>query len=121
MIEYKLGEIEMRFAKIIWGNEPLSSRELSVLANEMLNWNRLTTYTILRRLSQRGLFQNIDGVVTSIISLDEFISGQSSQFINDNFSGSIPNFLTAFTMNNKLSQQQISEIQKFINDCLEEK
>ena len=80
MAEYKLGEIEMRFADIIWENEPLASGELVKLCEKALNWKKSTTYTILRRVCDRELFQNQDGIVTSLVSKEEFFAGQSEKF-----------------------------------------
>ncbi len=116
MGEYKLGEIETRFAQIIWDNEPLSSGELVKLANELLSWNKSTTYTILRRLSQKGIFKNENGVVASLIRKDEFMSLQSEQFVEETFSGSLPSFLAAFSMRKKLSDSEFDELQKFIDE-----
>lgn len=116
MIQYKLGELEMRFAGIIWNNEPLSSRELVKLAEMELGWNRSTTYTILRRLCQRGMFQNNKGTVTSLVSKADFISAQSEKFVEETFSGSLPKFLASFAMRKKLSGREIEEIQKFIDE-----
>lgn len=116
MIEYKLGEIEMRFADIIWNNEPLSSGELVKLAEKELSWNRSTTYTILRRLCQRGMFQNEKGAVTSLISKADFISAQSEKFVEETFSGSLPKFLASFARRKNLSGKEIEEIQKFIDE-----
>lgn len=115
MIEYKLGEVEMRFADIIWNNEPLSSGELVKFAEKELSWNRSTTYTILRRLCQRGMFQNEKGTVTSLVSKADFISAQSEKFVEETFSGSLPKFLASFARRKKLSDKEINEIQKFIN------
>ena len=95
MTKYKLGEIEMRFADIIWNNEPLSSGELVKLAEKELSWNRSTTYTILRRLCERGMFQNEKGTVSSLVSKEDFMSVQSEKFVEDAFSGSLPKFLAA--------------------------
>lgn len=115
MTEYKLGEIEMRFADIIWNNEPLSSGELVKLAEKELRWNKSTTYTILRRLCQRGMFQNRKGTVTSLITKVNFIAVQSEKFVEDTFSGSLPKFLASFAMRKKLSDKEIEEIQQFID------
>lgn len=115
MVEYKLGAVELRFADIIWNNEPLSSGELVKLAEKELCWNRSTTYTILRRFCERGMFQNEKGTVTSLISKGDFISAQSEKFIKDTFSGSLPKFLAAFARRKKLSPGEIEEIQKFID------
>lgn len=119
MTEYKLGEIEMRFADIIWNNEPLSSGELVKLAEKELSWNRSTTYTILRRLCQRGMFQNRNGAVTSLVAKAEFIAVQSEKFVEETFSGSLPKFLASFSMRKELSDEEIEEIQKFIDKCKE--
>lgn len=114
MAEYKLGEVESRFADIIWEKEPLPSRELAVLAEERLNWKRTTTYTILKRLCDRGLFRNNGGTVTSLVSREEFYAEQSKQFVEDTFQGSLPAFLAAFGSRKKLSDAEIDELKKVI-------
>ncbi len=116
MAEYKLGEIEMRFADIIWENEPLASGELVKLCEKALNWKKSTTYTILRRVCDRELFQNQDGIVTSLVSKEEFFAGQSEQFVEETFHGSLPKFLAAFTRRKKLSEEEINELKKIINE-----
>lgn len=116
MSEYRLGEIETQFADLIWDNEPLASGELVKLASEKLSWKKSTTYTILRRLCEKGIFQNQDGVVTSLISKEELQSVQSEKFVEDTFAGSLPQFLTAFARRKKLSKQEIDEIQRFIDE-----
>ena len=115
MAEYKLGEVESVFADIIWNNEPLSSRRLAELAEARLNWKRTTTYTILKRLCDRELFQNNNGTVTSRISREEFFARQSEQFVEETFQGSLPAFLAAFGSRKKLSDQEIDELQKIID------
>ena len=115
MAEYKLGEIETIFADIIWDNEPLTSRRLTELAEERLNWKRTTTYTILKRLCERGLFQNNGGTVTSLVSREEFYARQSEMFVEETFNGSLPAFLAAFGSRKKLSDSEIDELQKVIN------
>lgn len=116
MAEYRLGEIETRFADLIWSNEPLSSGELVKLAEAELSWKKSTTYTILRRLCERGMFQNDNGTVTSLISKQEFNAVQSEKFVEETFSGSLPKFLTAFATRKKLSEKEIGEIQRFIDE-----
>ncbi len=111
---YKLGEIEMKFAEIVWENEPLSSRELTVKAEEKLTWNRSTTYTILRKLCQKGILQNENAVVTSKISLMQYKSIQSEQFVVETFEGSVPSFLASFIKSKKLSSKDIEEIKALI-------
>lgn len=115
MAEYKLGEIESVFADIIWSNEPLSSRRLTELAQERLSWKRTTTYTVLKRLCDRGLFRNADGKVTSLVSREEFYARQSEMFVEETFNGSLPAFLAAFGSRKKLSDSEIDELQKVID------
>lgn len=115
MAEYKLGEVESIFADIIWNNEPLSSRTLAELAEQRLNWKRTTTYTILKRLCDRGLFQNTGGEVTSLVSREEFYARQSEQFVDSAFQGSLPAFLAAFSSWKKLTEPEINELQKLID------
>lgn len=115
MAEYKLGEIETIFADIIWDNEPLSSRRLAELAQERLDWKRTTTYTILKRLCDRELFQNEGGTVTSLVSREEFYARQSEIFVEETFHGSLPAFLAAFGSRKKLSDSEIDELQKVID------
>lgn len=116
MSEYKLGEIESIFADIIWDKEPLSSRELAHLAENALNWKRTTTYTVLKRLCDRGLFQNVGGTVSSLISREEFYARQSEEIIEASFQGSLPAFVAAFGRRKKLSDADIDEIQRLINE-----
>lgn len=115
MAEYKLGEVESIFADIIWKEEPLTSRKLAELAEEKLHWKRTTTYTILKRLCDRELFQNVGGTVTSLVSREEFYAHQSEQFVEDTFGGSLPAFLAAFGSRKKMSDQEIDELQKIID------
>lgn len=115
MGEYKLGEMESIFADIIWQQEPLSSRKLSELAEQRLNWKRTTTYTVLKRLCDRGLFQNSGGQVTSLVSREEFYARQSEEFVDSAFQGSLPAFLAAFSSRKKLSDSEIQELQKLID------
>lgn len=115
MIEARLGEVEGRFADIIWQNEPLSSRKLAELAEKELSWKRTTTYTVLKRLCDRGLFQNREGTVTSLISKGEFSALQSEKFVDDTFGGSLPSFLAAFGSRKKLSDSEIDALQKIID------
>ncbi len=115
MAQYKLGAVELSFANIIWDNEPLSSAELVRLCAEKLSWKKSTTYTILRRLCQRGIFQNRDGTVSSLLSREEFSSLQSREFIDEAFGGSLPKFIAAFTGRKALSAEEIDELQRLID------
>lgn len=119
MDERKLGVVESKFADIIWAHEPLPSRELVSLCQQELNWKKSTTYTVLRKLCERGIFQNVDGMVSSFISREEFYAVQSEQFVADTFGGSLPAFLAAFTRRKTLSPQEVAEIRRMI-DAYEE-
>ena len=113
-MDARLAEVESRFADLIWSNEPLSSRVLAELAEKELSWKKSTTYTVLKRLCQKGIFQNQDGTVTSLISKDAFFAVQSEQFVEQTFSGSLPAFLAAFGSRKKLSNREVEELQKII-------
>lgn len=115
MGELTMGAIETRFAEMIWQREPISSTELVKLAAKELDWKKSTTYTVLRRLCERGIFQNQDGTVTSLISKQDFFAVQSEKFVEETFSGSLPAFLAAFTTRKKLSDTEINELQKLID------
>ena len=115
-MEYRLGEIEMKFADLIWDNEPLSSGELAKLSEKALNWKKSTTYTVLKRLCDRGIFQNQGGSVTALLSREEYYAAQSEQFVEEAFSGSLPAFLAAFTARKKLSDEEINELQRLIDE-----
>ncbi len=117
MGDLTMGAIESRFADIIWQREPVSSTELVKLALQELGWKKSTTYTVLRRLCERGIFQNQDGAVTSLISKQDFYAVQSEQFVEETFSGSLPAFLTAFTTRKKLSEDEIAELENLIKSC----
>lgn len=114
MIEYKLGEVEMKFADIIWENEPLSSGLLVKFCEDKLQWKKSTTYTILRRVCERGLFKNEEGMVSSNVTKQEFLSNKTEQFIEETFQGSLPGFIAAFTSNRKLSDEEVEELKKLI-------
>lgn len=116
MDEKKLGVVESKFADIIWSHEPLHSRELVKLCEAELNWKKPTTYTVLRRLCERGIFRNEGGMVTSVISRDEFYALQSERFVEETFSGSLPAFLAAFTKRKALSPAEIAQIRRMIDD-----
>lgn len=115
MKDMKLGVIETRFAEIIWANEPLTTNQLIKLCSQELEWKRTTTYTVLKKLCERGLFKTENSMVTAIISKSEFEGMQSEQFVEETFNGSLPAFLTAFNSRKKLSEAEIDEIQKLID------
>ena len=121
MKDYTLGPVERQFADLIWENEPLSSRELVALAGEALSWKKSTTYTILRRLSERGLFRNENGTVTSCLSREDFLARQSRRYVEDSFGGSLPRFLAAFTAKEKLNGAEVEALRRLIAQSGEEK
>ena len=114
MTEMKLGAVEAKFADIIWNNEPLRPGELVKLAEAELNWKRTTTFTVLKRLCEKGIFQNKDRIITSLIAREEFYALQSERFVNDTFEGSLPAFLAAFGTRKKLSEEEVEELKKVI-------
>jgi BlaI family penicillinase repressor len=116
MTDYKLGAMETRFAELIWDNGPISSGELVKLCEKELAWKKSTTYTMLRRLCERGIFQNKGGTVTTLMSRQEFHALQSEKFVEETFDGSLPKFLAAFTMRKKLSPKEIDELQRLIDE-----
>ncbi|MBQ9679922.1 MAG: BlaI/MecI/CopY family transcriptional regulator [Ruminococcus sp.] len=119
MNDFTLGAVESKFADIIWHNEPLSSSDLAKRAEQELGWKKTTSFTVLKRLCNKGLFQNEKGTVTSLISRDEFYSKQSERFVEDNFDGSLPAFIAAFTKNKSLSPEEISELRRLVDSYKE--
>lgn len=119
MAEIQLGIVESRFADMIWKNEPVSSSTLVKLAGEELQWKRTTVHTVLRRLCDKGLFQNDNGMVTSLVSREQFYSMQSEQFVDTAFHGSVPAFLAAFTKNRTLSDEERKLIRQLIDQTEE--
>lgn len=115
MIDTKLGPIETRFAEIIWANAPLTTNQLTRLCLEQLEWKRTTTYTVLKKLCDKGLFRTENSIVTALVSKAEFEGMQSEQFVDETFRGSLPAFLTAFGSRKKLSDVEIDELQKIID------
>lgn len=114
MSDYKMGKIELQFATIIWENEPVKSSRLVQLAQESLDWKKSTTYTVLKKLSEKGYFQNDNGIVTSKICKDEYFSLQVQGILNEGFNGSLPKFIAAFTKSNNYSEKEIDELLKLI-------
>lgn len=120
MAEMKLAAVESRFADIIWDNEPIRSGELTKICEEKLGWKRTTTYTVLKKLCVRGIFQNEDGVVSSVLSRDDFYGIQGEQFVEEVYGGSLPAFIAAFTRRKALTDKEIEEIQFMIDSAREE-
>lgn len=120
MEQYKLGDMEQRFAELIWNNAPVSTRTLTELCNEAFGWKRTTTYTMLKRLCERKIFENQKGTVISLMSKEDFAAGQGDQFLSEAFGGSLPQFFAAFTRRHKLSDREIKELQLLIDQHKEE-
>lgn len=116
MNELSLGAVESRFADIIWANEPLSTKRLMQLCEAELQWKRTTTYTVLGRLAERGLFRNEGGQVTALLSRDEFYARRSEQFVEETFGGSLPAFLAAFAARKPLTEDEVAQIRRLIEE-----
>ncbi len=112
----KIFESEYRFCEILWENEPVTSSELVRLCREKLEWKKSTTYTVIRRLSERGVIKSEDAIVTSLVSREDAQSSESTEIVERTFSGSLPSFIAAFTRKKNLSRQEIDEIQKIIDN-----
>ena len=115
MDESRLGAVEARFADMIWQSAPIGSGKLVKLCEKELGWKKSTTYTMLRRLCQRGLFENRDSVVRTVVTREDFYARQSQQFVEDTFSGSLPAFLAAFTSKRDLSDEEVTQLQQLID------
>lgn len=116
MSDYQMGPIESRFADLIWQNEPIFSTELAKRSEQLLKWKKSTTYTVLKRLCDKGIFQNNKGIVTSVISRQELYSVQSERFVEENFAGSLPAFLAAFTARKNLSPEEVAELRRMVDE-----
>ena len=116
MKDIELGAVQERFADLVWANEPIGSGDLVKVCEKELGWKKPTTYTVLRKLCEKGLLQNEDGVVTTLMSRDDFYSAKSEQIIEDSYEGSLPAFIAAFTSRKKLSNAEVDEIQKMIDE-----
>ena len=120
MADYELGNIQERFADIIWTHEPIGSRELANICEKELGWKRPTTYTVLRKLCEKGLFQNNEGTVSSVVPKDEYYSVKSKQIIEQSYNGSLPSFVAAFVSRKSISEEEVSELQKLIDSFRKE-
>lgn len=111
----KVFESEYRFCLILWENEPIKSKELVKLCHEQLGWKSTTTYTVIKRLSERGVVKNENTIVTSLISKDEIQAAEINELVERTFEGSLPAFVAAFTKLRKLSQAEIDAVQSMID------
>lgn len=116
MTDTNLGVVEARFADLIWQHEPIHPRELAQVCAQELNWKRPTTYNVLRKLCEKGIFQNDQGIVSSKISRQDFYGMQGEHFVARAFDGSLPAFVAAFTTRKKLSEAEIQELMDIIQD-----
>ena len=114
MAEPSLGAAELRFAELIWANAPVSSGALVGLANEALGWKKSTTYTVLRRLCEKGLFENDGGTVRALLSREDYLARESRSFVEQSFGGSLPAFLAAFVSRRKLSAEEAAQLRALV-------
>lgn len=118
-MEYKMAEGETKLAELVWAHEPVASMELVRLCEEELGWKKSTTFTVLKKLCDRGILKNQNAVVTSLVAKEEFVSAKSRRFVEDTFGGSLPGFFAAFMGKEKLSSQQIEELKQLIDNYKE--
>ena len=116
----KIFESEYRFCLILWDNEPVSSGKLVELCKEHLGWSKATTYTVIRRLSERGVVKNENTVVTALISKEEAQASRLDEMVEETFEGSMPAFIAAFSKSKKLSRQEVEQLQTLIDSYGEE-
>ena len=108
-------ESEYRFCLILWEHEPVKSSELVNICKEQLGWKPTTTYTVIKRLSERGVLKNENTIVSSLVSKDEIQASQINEMVEKTFEGSLPAFIAAFTRHQKISEKEIDEVQKMID------
>ena len=111
----KIHESEYRFCLILWKHEPVTAAELAKLCRERLGWKRTTTYTVIKRLGERGVLKNKNGAVTSLISKDEAQAFEIDELVEKKFEGSLPAFVAAFTRRHALSEEELDEVQRMID------
>lgn len=111
----KIFESEYRFCLILWENEPVKSSDLVKLCADQLGWRPTTTYTVIKRLSERGVLQNENSVVTSLVSKEQVQAAQMQEMVDKTFEGSLPAFIAAFTRHQKLSEKEIDQVQQMID------
>ena len=117
--DYRLAEGEYRFACLVWANEPLGSGQLVALANEALGWKKSTTYTVLKKLGERGLVQNEESVVTALASRETVTAEAAEAFVDKTFNGSLPGFLAAFMGGRKLTEREAEDLKRLIDQYQE--
>ena len=120
MEDFRLGVVESRFADIVWANQPLSTKNLVEICQNELNWKRTTTYTVLKKLCERGIFKTEASTVTALVSREEFYAIQSENFVEQTFDGSLPAFIAAFASRKSLYAQEVDQIRRMIDSFREE-
>lgn len=116
MEEMRLGMVEAHFADIVWQHAPLSTKELVALCERELNWKRTTTYTVLKKLCERGIFATENSTVSALVSREEFYAIQSEKFVEDTYAGSLPAFIAAFATRRRPSEQELQEIRRMLDE-----
>ncbi|MBR4799280.1 MAG: BlaI/MecI/CopY family transcriptional regulator [Clostridia bacterium] len=116
MNENSMGMVESRFADIVWANAPVRSGDLVKICEKELNWKKPTTYTVLRRLCERGLFRNENGTVEPVVTREEYYAAKTDSVINEGFHGSLPAFINAFVSTGRISQKDADEIRRIISE-----
>ena len=115
-----LGLVEGKFCDLVWANAPITTAELVKLCEKELNWKRTTTYTVLKHMINRGLFENDNKTVRVLITRDEFYADQSMEYVSEQFEGSLPKFIAAFTSKSKLSRAEAKELKRMIDNASED-
>lgn len=115
MEELRLGVVESHFADIVWANAPMTTRQLVDICAKELNWKRPTTYTVLRKLCERGIFKMENSIVSVLMNRDEFFAIRGEQFVDNAYEGSLPAFIAAFTTRKQLTAEEVEEIKKLVD------
>lgn len=118
MEKYKLYDAEYKFVSLIWDNEPINSTDLVRLCADKLGWKKSTTYTVLKKLCERGILENRDATVTALVKREDVQRYESRAMLEKAFEGSLPKFLTAFLSDRKLSEQEAEELKRIIEDAV---
>ena len=116
----KIFESEYRFCLIMWENEPVNSTELVKLCKDQLGWSKATTYTVIRRLAERGVLKNENAIVTSLVSKEEAQASRLNEMVEETFEGSMPAFIAAFSRSKKLSRREVDQLKALIDSYEEE-
>jgi Predicted transcriptional regulator len=120
MSAYTLTPSESKFADLVWMNEPLTSAELVRLSESEMKWKKSTTFTVLKKLCEKGIFKNENAIVSSVLNREQYYSAQSRRYVEDSFDGSLPKFIAAFTSGGKLNESQIEELKRLIDTYSED-